>query len=68
MIDSKREVDFHTAKALADKLNIPYVETRFKNVIFLLILLSAKENTNVEKAFGLLATNILKFGELNPKR
>eukprot|EP01114_Cavostelium_apophysatum_P021520 TRINITY_DN7537_c0_g1_i1.p1 TRINITY_DN7537_c0_g1~~TRINITY_DN7537_c0_g1_i1.p1 ORF type:complete len:203 (+),score=38.41 TRINITY_DN7537_c0_g1_i1:119-727(+) len=55
-LENKRQIDFHTAKALADKLNIGYLET------------SAKDNTNIGKAFERLAVNIMKFGDVNPKR
>jgi len=55
-LDSKRQVEFQTAKAYAEKLGIPYLET------------SAKENVNVEKAFSLLATNIIKFGNVGPPK
>lgn len=44
----KRKVDYATAQALADKLNIPYLET------------SAKDSTNVEKAFTRLTSSIMK--------
>jgi len=49
-LEQKRVVDFHTAKALADRLNMPYLET------------SAKFATNVNDAFEKLAVNVLKFG------
>ena len=41
-----RQVDFNTAKEFADKLNIPFLET------------SAKNATNVEKAFLTMAAEI----------
>jgi len=50
-LEHKRVVDYHTAKALADRLNMPYLET------------SAKAATNVEKAFEKLAENTMKYGD-----
>jgi Ras-related protein Rab-1A len=55
-LEHKRVVDFYTAKAYAEKLNMQYLET------------SAKENKNVEKAFEQLATQIMKFGDAPIKR
>lgn len=43
---NKKQVDFNTAKEFADKLNIPFLET------------SAKNATNVEKAFLTMAAEI----------
>ena len=43
---SKKAVNYETAKALADKLDIPFLET------------SAKAATNVEKAFLTMAAEI----------
>jgi Ras-related protein Rab-1A len=43
---NKRVVDFETAKAFADQLDIPFIET------------SAKNATNVEKAFLTMAAEI----------
>lgn len=43
---SRRHVDYETAKAFADKLGIPFLET------------SAKTATNVEKAFMAMAADI----------
>jgi len=47
-LEHKRVVDYHTAKALADRLNIDYLET------------SAKNNLNINKAFERLAATIMK--------
>jgi len=47
-LESKRQVDFNTAKAYADKLNIQYLET------------SAKQGSGVEKAFVGLAQQIMQ--------
>ena len=47
-LDSRRVVDFHTAKEYADNLNIPYLET------------SAKSDTNVSRAFTQLTQSILR--------
>lgn len=44
----KKEVDYQTAKAYADELNIPFLET------------SAKNATNVEQAFMTMAAEIKK--------
>eukprot|EP01116_Phalansterium_solitarium_P003243 TRINITY_DN139_c0_g1_i1.p1 TRINITY_DN139_c0_g1~~TRINITY_DN139_c0_g1_i1.p1 ORF type:complete len:202 (-),score=27.85 TRINITY_DN139_c0_g1_i1:293-898(-) len=44
----KRKVEYSTAQALAERLNIPYLET------------SAKDSTNVEKAFTRLTSSIMK--------
>jgi len=56
-LEHKRAVEFHTAKALADRLNIGYLET------------SAKDNKNIGKSFEKLATTIIKLGaEANSKR
>jgi Ras-related protein Rab-1A len=43
---NKKQVDYNTAKEFADKLNIPFLET------------SAKNATNVEKAFLTMAAEI----------
>jgi len=48
-LEHKRQVDFHTAKALADQLNIGYLET------------SAKDNTNIGKSFERLANSIMRM-------
>ena len=45
-LTSKRVVDFATAKAFADEIGIPYIET------------SAKNATNVEQAFMTMAAEI----------
>jgi len=45
-MDSKRQVDFEEAKAFADERSIPFLET------------SAKDSTNVEKAFIQMASDI----------
>jgi len=45
-MDSKRQVDFEEAKAFADERGIPFLET------------SAKDSTNVEKAFIQMASDI----------
>jgi len=50
-LEHKRVIDYHTAKALADRLNIPYLET------------SAKASTNVNEAFEKLAVNVMKYGD-----
>jgi Ras-related protein Rab-1A len=42
----KRVVDFNTAKAFADEIGVPYIET------------SAKNATNVEQAFMTMAAEI----------
>lgn len=43
---AKRVVDFNTAKAFADEIGVPYIET------------SAKNSTNVEQAFMTMAAEI----------
>jgi len=43
-LESKRMVDYFTAKQLADKLNIPYLET------------SAKDSINIDRSFEKLAS------------
>ncbi|GAM27741.1 hypothetical protein SAMD00019534_109170 [Acytostelium subglobosum LB1] len=43
---AKKVVDYNTAKAFADELNIPFLET------------SAKQSTNVDQAFTTMATEI----------
>ena len=43
---SKRQVEFATAKAFADEIGVPYIET------------SAKNATNVEQAFMTMAAEI----------
>jgi len=45
-LTSKRVVDFNTAKAFADEIGIPYIET------------SAKSASNVEQAFMTMAAEI----------
>lgn len=45
-LTSKRVVDFNTAKAFADEIGVPYIET------------SAKSATNVEQAFMTMAAEI----------
>jgi len=47
-LTSKKVVDFQLAKEFADSENIPFLET------------SAKQSTNVEKAFLLMAQDIQK--------
>jgi len=47
-LNTKRQVDYDTAKEFADKLDIPFLET------------SAKAATNVEKAFLTMAAEIKK--------
>jgi len=47
-LNTKRQVDYETAKDFADKLDIPFLET------------SAKAATNVEKAFLTMAAEIKK--------
>jgi Ras-related protein Rab-1A len=51
---SKKAVNYETAKALADKLDIPFLET------------SAKVATNVEKAFLTMAAEIKKTVATQP--
>lgn len=55
-LESKRMVDYRTAKDVADKFNMGYLET------------SAKSNTNVDKAFSQLAQGVMKFGDFSTKR
>jgi len=52
----KRVIDYHTAKELADRLNMQYMET------------SAKESTNVNTAFERLATYVMKYGDYSAPR
>jgi len=55
-LESKRTVDYHTAKERADRMNMPYIET------------SAKDSTNVHQAFEKLASNVMKYGTATPRR
>ena len=45
-IDLKREIEMMEAKQIADNFGMPYLET------------SAKDGTNVDKAFGRIATKL----------
>jgi len=51
---SKKTVDYDTAKAFADKLDIPFLET------------SAKQGSNVEKAFLTMAAEIKNSMAVHP--
>jgi len=55
-LEHKRVVDFASAKAVAERLNIEYLET------------SAKANVNIGKSFEQLAKSITKIGDYTPKR
>eukprot|EP01120_Amphizonella_sp_Union-15-10_P000611 TRINITY_DN10657_c0_g1_i1.p1 TRINITY_DN10657_c0_g1~~TRINITY_DN10657_c0_g1_i1.p1 ORF type:complete len:171 (-),score=29.41 TRINITY_DN10657_c0_g1_i1:39-551(-) len=58
-LQTRRAVDFETAKEYASSLAVPFIET------------SAKNATNVEKAFTAMATEIknrLNVGSLDPSR
>jgi len=54
-LESKRQVDFEEAKAFADERGIPFLET------------SAKNATNVEKAFMTMAGEIKNRMSLVPQ-
>lgn len=45
-LTTRRQVDYEVAKTYADKMGIPFIET------------SAKQSTNVEKAFLAMATEV----------
>lgn len=51
-LTSKRVVDFATAKAFADEIGIPYIET------------SAKSASNVEQAFMTMAAEVRSWKPL----
>jgi small GTP-binding protein len=48
-LENRREIEYSEGKALAEKLGLQYIET------------SAKEDTNVDKAFMTLSQQIMKL-------